>query len=381
MRPYSLVDYFTISKSMIYYYVKTSFNYSCCSCTDGTYIYFYLSGIDGCRIKVGTGYNNTEKGKVYLCIQNKDERGIENNIMGNQWVYCQGKIYQKAGKFDDYGDNISDLKREIGNINIFNPETLQIESKLKLLLPQNCINDSIIHKNLNYVLLSDGKTLSVLCLGLSKGNDKTKKIPNIKNDNLVYNYINLELINYDTASLNYSEEYEKTISPHNKELIEEIYQSFSQIFTKEECFKALLKNDWNPKETALYLIDNPSEIKHSLLIGDKSIVLFQSRIESQNMKSGGKCEFRCYNNTYFDVYSYGSYKWCMEDNYIIAYKLNEGACAVFGRQPEKYGKIFNYNIHIDNDKNNYSELLGYNNKKFPSHERNPFKKDDDGTYI
>ena len=381
MRPYSLVDYFTISKSMIYYYVKTSFNYSCCSCTDGTYIYFYLSGIDGCRIKVGTGYNNTEKGKVYLCIQNKDERGIENNIMGNQWVYCQGKIYQKAGKFDDYGDNISDLKREIGNINIFNPETLQIESKLKLLLPQNCINDSIIHKNLNYVLLSDGKTLSVLCLGLSKGNDKTKKIPNIKNDNLVYNYINLELINYDTASLNYSEEYEKTISPHNKELIEEIYQSFSQIFTKEECFKALLKNDWNPKETALYLIDNPSEIKHSLLIGDKSIVLFQSRIESQNMKSGGKCEFRCYNNTYFDVYSYGSYKWCMEDNYIIAYKLNEGACAVFGRQPEKYGKIFNYNIHIDNEKNNYSELLGYNNKKFPSNERNPFKKDDDGTEL
>ena len=61
MRAYSIVDYFTISKCLIYYYVKTSFINSCCSCTDGTYIYFYLSGIDGCKLKIGTGYNNTEK--------------------------------------------------------------------------------------------------------------------------------------------------------------------------------------------------------------------------------------------------------------------------------------------------------------------------------
>ena len=381
MRAYSIVDYFTISKCMIYYYVKSNFSNSCCCCTDGTYIYFYLSGIDGCKLKVGTGYNNTEKGKVYLCIQNLDERGIENDINSNQWVYCNGKIYQKANKVDEYGDYISDNKKEIGNLNVINPETLEVESRIKLLFPQNCIEDSILHKNQNYVLLSDGKKLSILCLSLNKENEKVKKKVSIKNDNLIYNYINLELINYDIESLNYNEEYEAKMSKENRELIEEIYQSFSQIFTKEECFKALLKNNWNPKDTALYLIDNPSEIKQSLLIGDKPIVLFQSRIETQNIKSGGRCEFRCYNNTYFDVYNYENYKWCIDENFVISYKLNEGACAIFGREPEKYGKTFNYNIDIKKEKVNLSEMMEFKNKIFDKNRRSLFKKDEEGNEL
>ena len=381
MRAYSIVDYFTISKCMIYYYVKSNFSNSCCCCTDGTYIYFYMSGIDGCKLKVGTGYNNTEKGKVYLCIQNLDERGIENDINSNQWVYCNGKIYQKANKVDEFGDYIADNKKEIGNLNVINPETLEVENRIKLLFPQNCIEDSIMHKNQNYVLLSDGKKLSILCLSLNKENEKVKKKVSFKNDNLIYNYINLELINYDIANLNYNEEYEAKINKENRELIEEIYQSFSQIFTKEECFKALLKNNWNPKETALYLIDNPSEIKQSLLIGDKPIVLFQSRIETQNIKSGGRCEFRCYNNTYFDVYNYENYKWCIDENFVISYKLNEGACAIFGREPEKYGKTFNYNIDIKKDKVNLSEMMEFKNKIFDKNRRILFKKDEEGNEL
>ena len=123
MRTYSIVDYFTISKSTIYYFVKNSFLNSSCSCTDGTYIYFYMSGIDGCKLKVGTGYNNTEKGKVYLYVHNLDERGIENNINSNQWVYCNGKIYQKWNRVDEYADNLADAKKEVGSINIINPDT------------------------------------------------------------------------------------------------------------------------------------------------------------------------------------------------------------------------------------------------------------------
>ena len=379
MRAYSIVDYFTISKSIIYYFVKSTFINSCCSCTDGTYIYFYLSGIDGCKLKVGTGYNGTEKGKVYLCIQNSDERGIENNINSNQWVYCNGKIYQKWNKIDEYSDNISESKKEIGNINVINPESLEVENKIKLLFPPNCINDTIINRNTNYVLLSDGKKLSILCLELIKENKNVNKIANLNDDNLIYKYINLELINYDTSNLNYSDEYESKISPKNKELIEEIYQSFSQIFTKEECFKALLKNNWDPKETALYLIDNPAEIKQSLLVGDKPIILMQSRIESQNMKSGGRCEFRCYNNTYFDVYSYENYKWCLDENFVIAYKLNEGACAIFGREQEKYGKIFSYETNIKKEKSIFVDLLGIKKKILSRKKKN--LKDEEGSEL
>ena len=379
MRAYSIVDYFTISKCLIYYYVKTSFINSCCSCTDGTYIYFYLSGIDGCKLKVGTGYNNTEKGKVYLCVQNIDERGIENDLNSNQWVYCNGKIYQKANRIDEYSDNISDNKKEIGNLNIINPDTLQVENTIKLLFPQNCLNDSIVHRNKNYVLLSDGKKLSVLCLELTKENEKVKKPSILKNDNLIYNYLNLELINFDISSLNYSKEYEAKISKQNRDLIEEIYQSFSQIFTKEECFKALLKNNWNPKDTALYLIDNPSEIKQSLLVGDKPIILFQSRIESINTKSGGIFDIKCYNNTYFDIYRYENYKWCIDENFVVAYRLNEGACAIFGRDENKYGKTFNYKIDLNQDNKKYINLIDIKSKDFPKNIKNLFlKKDDEG---
>ena len=377
MRAYSIVDYFTISKCLIYYYVKTSFINSCCSCTDGTYIYFYLSGIDGCKLKIGTGYNNTEKGKVYLCVQNIEERGIENDLNSNLWVYCNGKIYQKANRVDEYSDNVYDNKKEIGNLNIINPDTLQVENSIKLLFPQNCLNDSIVHRNQNYVLLSDGKKLSVLCLELTKDNEKVKKAPISKNDNLVYNYLNLELINFDIESLNYSKEYEEKLSQENRDLIEEIYQSFSQIFTKEECFKALLKNNWNPKNTALYLIDNPSEIKQSLLIGDKPIILFQSRIESINTKSGGKFDIKCYNNTYFDIYRYENYKWCIDENFLIAYKLNEGACAVFGRDENKYGKIFNYKLDINQDKNKHIDFSEFKGKYFKNLKNIIFKKDED----
>ena len=385
MRNYSLVDYFTINKSFLYSQTKSTYYNSCCCCTDGTYIYIFMSGIDGCKLKIGTGFNNTVKGKVYLCVQNKEESGSENyGANGNQWVYCNGKIYQKVNRVgSSFESNILlDYKNNIGRINVINPENFKVENKIRLLFPQNALNELILYRNQNYILLSDGKKLSVLCLELVKNNEKinnkdVKVNPNSKDDQLVYKYINLELIDYDITNLNYNtEEYQSKISPQNKKLIDEIYQSFSLIFTKEECFKALLKNNWNPKETALYLIDNPSEIKQSLLIGEKPIILFQSKIESQNIKSGGKCEFKFYNNTYFDCYHYDSFKWCLDENFAIAYKLGEGAAAIFGRDPTKYGKIFNYEIEIKKFKNNaitFPTFIGSKSKAFPKIQ----KKDSD----
>ena len=73
MRNYSIVDYFLINKSFLFSQTKSNFCNSCCCCSDGTYLYIFMSGIDGCKLKIGTGFNNTIKGKVYLCIQNKEE--------------------------------------------------------------------------------------------------------------------------------------------------------------------------------------------------------------------------------------------------------------------------------------------------------------------
>ena len=386
MRNYSLVDYFTVNKSSLYSQTKSTFYNSCCSCTDGTYLYIFMSGIDGCKLKIGTGFNNTEKGKVYFSIQNREESGSENyGSYANQWVYCNGKIYQKVNKTSSSFESkiLLDYKNSVGMLNVINPENFKVENKIRLLLPQKALNDFIINKNQNYILLSDGKKLSVICLELVKKNEQIEnngeknKNQNEKDEQLVYKYINLELIDYDATNLDYNtEEYQSKISPQNKKLIDEIYQSFSQIFTKEECFKALLKNNWNPKQTALYLIDNPSEIKQSLLMGEKPIILFQSKIESQNIKSGGKCEFKLHNNTYFDCYHYDNFKWTLDDNFIMAYKLNEGAVAIFGKDPAKYGKIFNYEIEIK--KNNplfLGSLFNSKNKIFPK-----YSKKDSGSF-
>ena len=378
MRNYSIVDYFSVNKSFLYIQTKSTFFNSCSCCTDGTYLYILMNGIDGYKLKIGTGFNNTIKGKIYLSIHNKEDSVNEYGDYGNQWVYCNGKIYQKLNRPTSYFESSISLsyKNSIGLLNVINPENFKIEKRIRLLFPQNALNDLIANRNQNYVLLSDGKKLSVLCLELAKNNDKinnNKQKINTKDDDLLYKYINLELIEYDTNNLNYnSEEYQAKISPKNKQLVEEIYTSFSLIFTKEECFKALLKNNWNPKETALYLIDNPSEIKQSFLIGEKPVILFQSKIESQNIKSGGKCEFKFYNNTYFDCYHYDNLKWALDGQFIIGYKINEGAAAIFGRDPDKYGHIFKFEIEnkkLNNNESSFPFFFGSKNKVFPKYKK------------
>ena len=57
-------------------------------------------------------------------------------------------------------------------------------------------------------------------------------------------------------------------------------------------------------------------------------------------------QFKFYNNTYFDCNHYDNFKWVIDNQFIIAYKLNKGAVAIFGRDPNKYGKTFNYEIVI-----------------------------------
>ena len=60
MRNYSIVDTFNISKNILYSpysQSKTAFTNSSTACTDGTYIYININGIDGCKAKIGSGLN------------------------------------------------------------------------------------------------------------------------------------------------------------------------------------------------------------------------------------------------------------------------------------------------------------------------------------
>jgi hypothetical protein len=87
MRNYSIVDTFNISKNILYSpysQSKTSFTNSSTACTDGTYIYININGIDGCKAKIGSGLNGTEKGKIYYYVSNKNLNST-NNIYNNSY--------------------------------------------------------------------------------------------------------------------------------------------------------------------------------------------------------------------------------------------------------------------------------------------------------
>jgi hypothetical protein len=62
---------------------------------DGTYLYIYVSSINGGMYKIGTGKNNSIAGKVYF---EKDvSLSVGSKLDEVNWVYCKGKIYLKLG--------------------------------------------------------------------------------------------------------------------------------------------------------------------------------------------------------------------------------------------------------------------------------------------
>jgi hypothetical protein len=101
-------------------------------------------------LKIGTGLNETEKGKVYIYKSNQNSNEDNNN---NMWVYCNKKIYQKISYsnyinnsnnyFDEkkFNNNVNNV--EFGYIREINPENFKVENEYKLIFPKNCYNNTI----------------------------------------------------------------------------------------------------------------------------------------------------------------------------------------------------------------------------------------------
>ncbi len=131
MRNYNINDIFYISKNILF----TSNNRNCgpgqsiiSLTTDSTYLYIILSGVSGCMLKVGTGNNSTEKGKVYCCKQFEFEDSVT-------WVLCKNKLYLKRSS------------NEIGLLEIYNIENFKNEGKIKLMINETGTSDILKKKN------------------------------------------------------------------------------------------------------------------------------------------------------------------------------------------------------------------------------------------
>ena len=111
---------------------------SCTSITtDGTYLYIVLSGLNGSILKVGTGYNSTIKGKVYI---NKPYFNLYEAL---QIAYLKGKLY------------IREITEAYGTISVYSSETLDKLTKIKLLIPEACISTKINNNNTYCIIYSD----------------------------------------------------------------------------------------------------------------------------------------------------------------------------------------------------------------------------------
>lgn len=81
---------------------------------DGTYLYIYVSSINGGMYKIGTGRGSSIPGKIYL------ERDVffpvGSKLDEVNWVFLKGKLYLKS------------TSRDPSSIEVINPNTFKTES-------------------------------------------------------------------------------------------------------------------------------------------------------------------------------------------------------------------------------------------------------------
>jgi hypothetical protein len=226
MRSYSICDFFNISHNILYS-PRNDFG-SCTSITtDSKYLYILLTGINGGMLKVGTGTDSI-RGKVYLfekmpCLDDTF----------NKWVYAKNKLYMKSSNAN------------AGYLTIINPETFKTEGKTKLLMSDSAKHPILKKRNENYVLLSDGEYIYTLLLEPVINANTTKEID--KDSGCEYPgdiFTHLELVCYrypvDSMMDGNEKEDKKKLA-----MIEEVIESFTGLFSKLECRKALIMNKWD----------------------------------------------------------------------------------------------------------------------------------------
>ena len=452
MRNYSIYESYSISSNILYtnnnngyYFHETS-----STCTDGTYLYIALCGVNGGILKVGTGLNNTIKGKVYKELKDelfsqlflfdmviiKDKLIIKFNTNADktqQLIKTAFSNKENTNNNNSYNSNSCNSKdtentskNNIIELLIINADDLAYFKTIKLILNSKSSNSIIKSKNEKSIILSDNNKLYLLILEAETENNKAsnnneEKIKDdnndsIKNNNLlpyvslvlytfdVHDYIidsennNKENNNYYTIP-SYSKLPRNNESKEQNELIIELYDNFSHIYSYKQCKKALIINSWEVEKAAVYLVENELEAKEDMLLAEDYIIISQSKLETlddpnktgrkeivnavmaddvstrslinnnnnnsnnihingiNNMNLNSLFEEESLKKYMFDVTNFYKLKWIItEEKYLIGYKLDEGYSIICSTNHED-SKIVNIN-YISSVSNN----INYNNK-------------------
>ena len=134
-------------------------------------------------------------------------------------------------------------------------------------------------------------------------------------------------------------------SEDKKNLVRELYDAFSSLYSIENCRKALAIKSWNIKRAANYLVNSGDKIREVLLLPEKHLLLFQNKLEGILQKNVNvKAEFKASKNSIMDISSYENMKWAINKDILMGYKIREGLCYVFSTDPSKVREIkYQYN--------------------------------------
>lgn len=243
--------------------------------------------------KIGTGEKGTVPGKVYLYAKgDKDLAGT--------WVYCKGKLYLRK-----YNDNPCIIR-------VLCPVTFKELMKFKLSSGEAFRDPSALKFNRNMPLLSDGEKLYTISLsfktvkrkikeGKQEAYDLIKKAEGehkqeeakkgkmlqrkskseVKKENKIQDTVKIcefFLTEYDISGTH--TESEEVINPADEALICELFNSFSNYFTKKECAYAMWLNKNDMEKAAKWLImEGENERGVTIVPGKNSVLLAQSQVQ------------------------------------------------------------------------------------------------------
>ena len=146
----------------IYFQKNNGYSYFSVT-TDGTYLYIYISAVNGGMFKVGTGKESTTAGKIYL------EKEIHSQVNSKSdevsWVFLKDKLYLKTSSKDPI------------MIDVISPETFKVEESIELKCNPLFGHQALMNLNRNSILLTDGHKLYFLGkqLKITKGAESDKK--------------------------------------------------------------------------------------------------------------------------------------------------------------------------------------------------------------
>lgn len=322
--------------------------------TDGTYLYIYVSAINGGMFKVGTGRNSSIAGKIYL------EREIYSQVNSKvdevNWVYLNGKLYLKNSAKDP------------SSLEVINPETFKSESIMELNCPALFGHQALVNLNRNSILLTDGQKLYFLGKQLkitrardqheqnekeNKKKEKTveqekekKEAPMGKKKRKVKNpepekveQVNQDfgekIVQYVLYEFNVSEDVKEQNPECDEELAEELYISFNNYFTKDECRRALDLADNDISEATQWLVEQGEKERtmkilypvQQTIIGEAEI---SNNFNERNIRSSN--EIATKENSIIHIQNVNESIWTMDYEEITCY--SETGIKIFSKNPK-----------------------------------------------